>query len=82
MNTNEYINYNGQILKKKDFFIGVENRGFRYGDGIFETIRMFDGKIPFLEQHIKRLAKGIKFLQLELSNDISLDFATKINTHF
>ena len=74
MNTNEYINYNGQIIKKKDFFIGVENRGFRYGDGIFETIRMFDGKIPFLEQHIKRLAKGIKFLQLELSNDISLDF--------
>lgn len=74
MNTNEYIIYNGQIVKTKDFSIGVENRGFRYGDGIFETIRMFDGKIPFLEQHINRLAKGMKFLKLELSNEVSIDF--------
>ena len=74
MNTNEYIIYNGQIVKTKDLSIGVDNRGFRYGDGIFETIRMFDGKIPFLEQHIKRLVKGLKFLKLELLNDISPDF--------
>ncbi len=71
----ESIIYNGQIVRKKDFSLGVDNRAFRYGDGLFETVRMFDGKLPFLEQHIHRLEKGLKFLQLELSkSSLGIDF--------
>ncbi|MFK7946072.1 MAG: aminotransferase class IV [Saprospiraceae bacterium] len=67
MITKDRIIFNGQLAKKKDIALNLDNRGFRYGDGIFETIRMFDGKLPFLENHINRLQKGIDFLDLDLS---------------
>ncbi len=38
------------------------NRAFRYGDGLFESIRMFDGQLPFLDYHYERLYKGMHFL--------------------
>lgn len=60
------IIYNGTLIKKETVRLSLENRGFRYGDGIFETIRVFDGKVPFLNQHIERLSLGIETLQLAL----------------
>lgn len=66
MTTKDRIIFNGRLSKKKDILLSLDNRGFRYGDGIFETMRMFDGKLPFLENHINRLQQGIDFLDLEL----------------
>lgn len=66
MITKDRIIFNGRLAKKKDIILSLDNRGFRYGDGIFETMRMFNGKLPFLEQHIERLEQGIDFLNLEL----------------
>lgn len=66
MITKDRIIFNGQLAEKKNIVLSLDNRGFRYGDGIFETMRMFDGKLPFLEKHIERLEKGIDFLGLKL----------------
>lgn len=66
MITKDRIIFNGLLRKKKDVVLNLDNRGFRYGDGIFETMRMFDGKLPFLESHIERLEAGIDFLKLKL----------------
>ncbi|MEK7257028.1 MAG: aminotransferase class IV, partial [Bacteroidota bacterium] len=41
------------------------NRSFRYGDGIFESIRVFNGKMPFLDRHWRRLSAGMQALRLE-----------------
>ena len=60
------ILYNGMLANPKEVKLTLENRGFRYGDGLFETMRMFDGKMPFLDLHLERLDTGIKMLQLEL----------------
>jgi branched-subunit amino acid aminotransferase/4-amino-4-deoxychorismate lyase len=60
------ILYNGMLANPKEVKLTLENRGFRYGDGLFETMRMFDGKMPFLELHLERLNEGIEMLQLEL----------------
>jgi branched-subunit amino acid aminotransferase/4-amino-4-deoxychorismate lyase len=60
------ILYNGKLADPDEVKLTLENRGFRYGDGLFETMRMFDGKMPFLELHLERLNKGIKMLQLKL----------------
>ena len=48
---NQYINFNGQIIEKEQFSIGLSNRAFRFGDSIFETIRVFNGKVIFLDNH-------------------------------
>ena len=44
------INFNGNIEKNSSILI-EENRGFLFGDSIFETIKVLDNKVLFLEDH-------------------------------
>jgi branched-chain amino acid aminotransferase len=38
-----FVCFNGEMLAAQVLF-SAQNRGFRYGDGVFETIKVFDGK--------------------------------------
>lgn len=60
-----FINYNGQILPADTQLLTVANRGFRYGDGLFESMRLMKGKLKFVELHAERLQKGMKALHIE-----------------
>ncbi len=60
-----FINYNGEILDEEDRIFTIANRGFKYGDGLFESMRMSKGKLNFAELHADRLQKGMKTLKLE-----------------
>lgn len=55
-----YVNNNGTILSNDGPTILPGNRGHLYGDGVFESIRIMDGKILNLENHISRLLEGAK----------------------
>lgn len=50
-----YINFNGNIYPEHETVLPVTNRAFRYGDGFFETMVMFNRKIPLLEYHWSRI---------------------------
>ena len=54
-----YVCLNGAILAADEAKIKVTNRAFRYGDGLFETIRMFDGRAIFFDLHWQRLQDGM-----------------------
>src|SRR5436190_19506512 len=59
------IYINGKLYDKADAKISVYDHGLLYGDGIFEGIRVYDGKVFRLRQHVDRLydsAQGIKLL--------------------
>jgi len=45
------------------------NRSFRYGDGIFETMRLHDGRLLWLKEHLARLGKGAAILSLVVNVD-------------
>ncbi len=60
-----YIDFNNKIIPEKETILTAENRAFRYGDGLFETMRWMDGDIRFLEHHVARLHEGMRMLQLE-----------------
>lgn len=55
---------NGQFVPEEKAVVSVFDRGFLYGDGLFEAFRVCNGK-PFLwEQHMRRLQQGIKLLKM------------------
>lgn len=61
----EYINFNGEIVPTQQPVLTVSNRGFRYGDGLFESMRYMKGELKFAELHLDRLRKGMRALKLE-----------------
>ncbi len=59
-----YINFDGSFYKEDEPIFTVKNRGFRYGDALFESIRVINGKPCFVEDHFMRLKKGMETLKL------------------
>lgn len=51
----QYINFNGNIFPEHEALLPVTNRAYRYGDGFFETIVMFNKKFPLLDYHWSRI---------------------------
>lgn len=61
----EYILHNDQFITAGEAILTSHNRGFRYGDGLFESMRMSGGKLKFAELHADRLQKGMSALKME-----------------
>jgi branched-subunit amino acid aminotransferase/4-amino-4-deoxychorismate lyase len=61
----DLINFNGDIIAADAPVLTVANRGFRYGDGLFESMRYLNGELMFPELHLDRLRKGMRMLKLE-----------------
>ena len=53
-------------MRQSNAKISILDRGFCYGDGLFETIRVNKGKIYFLEKHIDRLFKSLPQVLIDL----------------
>ena len=62
---NHFI-FNGKIYQLTDPVIGPGNRGLRYGDGLFETMKMVNGNILQQADHFERLWQGLHVLQFEM----------------
>jgi branched-chain amino acid aminotransferase, group I len=62
----QWIYLNGDFVAKEDAKISVYDHGFLYGDGIFEGIRIYDGNIFRLKEHLDRLYDSAKSIQLDI----------------
>lgn len=62
----EWIWIDGTLVKKSEAKISVFDHGLLYGDGVFEGIRFYEGRVFRLEQHIARLFESAKAIMLEL----------------
>src|SRR5579872_6931130 len=57
---------NGKLFDKADAKISVFDHGLLYGDGIFEGIRIYGGKVFRLREHIDRLYESARHIVLEI----------------
>ena len=60
------IYVNGEILFRKDASISVFDSGFLLGDGVWEGIRLLNGKLVSLNSHLNRLFFGAKSLDIDI----------------
>jgi len=65
-NQNIQIYVNGEILFREDARISVFDSGFLLGDGIWEGIRLLNGKLVSLNSHLNRLFFGAKSLDIDI----------------
>ena len=68
------LNYNGRILSKQDVSISPDNRAFKYGDGIFETIKVENKKVLFAEDHYFRLMASARMLRMQIPMNFTLEY--------
>jgi branched-chain amino acid aminotransferase len=69
-----FFNYNGKVYKNGDLIISADNRGLRYGDGLFETLKFQHEKLIFADAHFQRLWKGMEVLQFEIPKNFTHGF--------
>jgi len=56
---------NGEFLPRAEAKLSVDERGFFFGDGVYEVTRTVDGRLFESGRHLRRLARGLKELRLE-----------------
>jgi branched-chain amino acid aminotransferase len=71
------INFNGELVLKENIKLTTDNRGFKYGDGIFETIKVVNKKIIFWEDHYFRLMASMRMLRMKIPMEFTLEFLEK-----
>jgi len=68
------LNYNGRILSKQEVSISPDNRAFKYGDGVFETIKVEHKKVIFVEDHYFRLMASCRMLRMQIAMNFTLEY--------
>jgi branched-chain amino acid aminotransferase len=71
MRSDNYAYVNGRFLPENEATVSIFDRGFLYGDGVFETMRIYSGKIFRLAQHLQRMAYGLESLRLDCAVEIT-----------
>ncbi|MCF8463268.1 MAG: aminotransferase class IV [Flavobacteriales bacterium] len=61
-----YLLFNGEFHEDGDALLQLSNRGFCYGDGFFESMRISNGKVLFVKGHWNRLSRVCNFLRIQI----------------
>lgn len=67
------INFNGNIVERETNIL-TQNRAFLYGDALFETVKIVDGKILFLEEHYFRLMASMRIVRMEIPMNFTMEY--------
>ncbi|HTS17192.1 MAG TPA: aminotransferase class IV [Verrucomicrobiae bacterium] len=66
MQSTNYAYVNGRFVPEAEATVSIFDRGFLYGDGVFETMRVYQSRIFRVFEHVTRLVSGITLLGIEL----------------
>src|SRR3954454_18187624 len=62
----EFALLNGEIIKRSEAKVDVEDRGYQFGDGVYEVIRVYNGKMFTIAEHLKRFIKSADSIGISL----------------
>lgn len=65
-----YVSLNGKLISSNKALVSLKGEGFNYGYGLFETMKIVDGNICFIEEHFNRFKKSCTELNLKLEYDL------------
>jgi branched-chain amino acid aminotransferase len=72
-----FFSYNGKFFKAGKPVISVDSRALKFGDGLFETMKMVNGKLELAAYHFERLFNGMKMLAFDIPSDFTPAFFAK-----
>src|SRR5699024_6960028 len=58
--------YNNSFILRDEAMIDMEDRGYQFGDGVYEVIRIYNGKSFMLDEHISRLMSSAKKIKIDI----------------
>lgn len=61
-----FIYHNGIFVDEKEAVVPVTDRAYLYGEGLFETMKAFQGRVPFLPEHLDRFFQSLPLLDFQL----------------
>ena len=67
------VNFNGTLVDNTTNSL-AENRGFLLGDAVFETFKIVNNRILFLEDHYFRLMSSMRILRMEIPMNFTMEF--------
>ncbi len=59
------IYYNGDIIKREDAKVDIEDRGYQFADGVYEVVAFYQGEPFTLEEHMERLVFSAAEIDIE-----------------
>ena len=68
------INFNGDLVYPENVTFTIDNRAFKYGDGIFETVKVLNNNVVFWEDHYFRLMSSMRMLRMKIPMSFTLEF--------
>jgi len=68
------VNFNGEILTEDTAILTHDNRGLKFGDALFETLRCVNGILFFWEDHYFRLMASMRILRMDIPMEFTLEF--------
>ena len=71
------VNVNGRITGERDAVVSVFDHGFLYGEGIYETMRTYHGRVFLYQRHMRRLRNSARMINLEVPFT-DVDLASRI----
>ena len=68
------VNFNGNIVEHYTDKLSLENRGYKFGDALFETLKVVHNRILFWEDHYFRLMASMRILRMEIPMTFTMEF--------
>jgi branched-subunit amino acid aminotransferase/4-amino-4-deoxychorismate lyase len=73
-----FCNYNGHLISIYEPVVSFANRAFRYGDSLFETIRVIDGRLMYMADHLRRIKIGMTVLRMNIPVDFNVENISRL----